>query len=192
MYHFYRNGAISAAADTRKQKTRAALRGAMLDILAEKPFDQIQILDLTGRAKVGYATFFRHYASTRDVLHEVAGEEIRELFEMTIPVFRRSESVLTLQALCRYVLDRQSLWRTLLTGGAAHSVRAEFVRQAREWSQRMDDGTTAVPVDLGTVCTAGSTLDALAWWLGRGDSYSAEDMAGFIDKLIITPFVGEK
>ena len=81
---------------------------------------------------------------------------------------------------------------TLLTGGAAHSVRAEFVRQAREWAARMDEGPAPIPTDLGTVCSAGSTIDALAWWLGSGDAYSAEDMAGFIDRLIISPFVGAR
>lgn len=162
----------------------------MLSLLAEKPFDEIQILDLTARAQVGYATFFRHYAGPREVLDEVAGEEIRGLFEMTIPVFRRSESAVSLATLCRYVQDRQVLWRTLLTGGAAHSVRAEFVRQAREWARRSDQAQTPVPTDLGTICSAGSTIDALAWWLDEGEAHSAEEMAGFIDRLIIGPFVG--
>lgn len=123
------------------------------------------------------------------MLDEVAGEEIRELFEMTIPVFNRSETAAGITTLCRYVLERRALWRTLLAGGAAHSVRAEFVRQARDWAARMDEGKTQVPTDLGTVCCAGSTIDALAWWLDHGEAYSAEEMAGFIDRMIISPFV---
>lgn len=183
--------ANSASAETRKQNTRAALRAAMLELLAEKPFEQIQILDLTGRAKVGYATFFRHYAGTEDVLNEIAGDQIRELLEMTIPVLRQYDSSVSIRALCQYVFERRALWRTLLTGGAAHSVRNEFVRQAREWSRKFADTKKTVPVDLGTVCAAGSTIDALAWWLDRGDAYSVDEMAGFINQLIITPFIGE-
>lgn len=183
--------AIPAFADARKQRTREALRGALLDILAEKPFDAIQILDLTARAGVGYATFFRHYAGTAAVLDEVAGDQIRELLEMTIPVLRQFDSAASVKALCEYIHERRGLWRTLLTGGAAHRVRAEFVRQAREWSRRVDDGRpTSVPVELGTVCAAGSTLDALAWWLEEGQAYRPEDMAAYIDRLIIAPFVG--
>lgn len=180
----------SASAETRKQNTRAALRAALLELLGEKPFEQIQILDLTGRAKVGYATFFRHYGGTDDVLNEIAGDQIRELLEMTIPVLQRYDSSVSLRALCQYVLERRSLWRILLTGGAAHSVRAEFVRQAREWSRRAGGGKTSVPVDLGTVCAAGSTIDALAWWLDEGASYSVDEMAEFINQLIIEPFIG--
>lgn len=184
--------AIPLSAETRKARTREAIRGALLALLAEKPFDQIQILDLTNRAKVGYATFFRHYAGPVDVLDEVASEEIRELFELTIPTFQRSESAAGLQRVCVHVFERRTLWHTLLTGGAADRVRGEFVRQAREWGQHGGDGKpTSVPVALGTVCVAAMTIDALAWWLNEGRNYSPEEMGQFIDRLAIAPFVGE-
>jgi AcrR family transcriptional regulator len=178
--------------DARKARSRSAMRQAMLELLGEKQFDEIQITDLTARAGVGYATFFRHYETTRDVLGEVAGEEISALLEMSIPVLKQTDSATSTNALCRFVHDRRVLWHTLLTGGAAHSVRAEFVRQAREWSRRFGGGETSVPMDLGTVCSAGSTIDALAWWLDQGEAYSVDDMARFINQLIITPFIGGK
>jgi len=183
--------ANSTSAQTRKLKTRIALRAAMLELLAEKPFDQIQITDLTARANVGYATFFRHYSATEEVLNEIAGDQIRELLGMTIPVFHQYDTSVSMRALCQYVYERQALWRTLLTGGAAASVRGEFVRQAREWSRKYQDRETAVPVDLGTVCAAGSTIDALAWWLDRLDSYTVDEIAEYINELVINPFIGE-
>ena len=183
--------AVRPSSDTRKRRTRQALGAAMLELLAEKPFEDIQILELTARAQVGYATFFRHYTQPVDVLDEVAGDLIRELLALSIPAFERTDSAAGLRALCRYVLDQRAVWQPLLTGGAAYRVRAEFVRQAREWSRQGDGGPTSVPVDLGTVCAAGSAIDALAWWLERGDAYSAEEMADFIDRLIIAPFVGQ-
>ncbi len=161
----------------------------MLEILAEKPFDQIQILDLTRRAKVGYATFFRHYSGTPDVLDEIAGDQISELLQMTIPTFQRVDSTASVLALCNYIYERRTLWRVLLTGGAAHSVRSEFVRQAREWSRKVQGRQMSVPLDLGTVCAAGSAIDALAWWLDQGSSYTASEMATFINRIAIAPFV---
>ncbi len=182
----------SLSAQTRKLRTRASLQAAMLALLEEKPFEQIQITDLTARAKVGYATFFRHYAATVDLLNEIAGDQIRELLGMTIPVLREFDTSVSMRALCQYVYERRTLWRTLLTGGASHTVRAEFVRQAREWSRKFGDNPTTVPVDLGTVCAAGSTIDALAWWLDRTDDYSVEEIAEFINELVINPFIGDR
>jgi AcrR family transcriptional regulator len=182
----------SIGAETRKQNTRAALRAAMLTLLIEKPFDQIQILDVTRLANVGYATFFRHYGGTEDVLHEIAGDQIRQLLAMTIPVLEQYDSSVSMRALCQYVFEQRSLWCPLLTGGAAHTVRSEFVRQAREWSRKATGAKPSVPVDLGTVCAAGSTIDALAWWLDQNDAYSIDEMAQFVDRLIIKPFIGDR
>jgi len=179
----------SKTGETRKQRTRAALRAALLHLLADKEFDQILISDITRQAKVGYATFFRHYSAKEDVLSEIAAEEIAGLLGMSIPVMQASDSANSCIALCRYVDDRRSLWRTLLAGGAAASVRKEFVRQALEWLEDNSPPRNTVPIELGTVCSAGSTIDALAWWLDRGDKYSVEEIADFINRLIIAPFV---
>ena len=109
---------------------------------------------------------------------------------MTIPVMLESDSATSMRALCQYVHDNRSLWRVLLTGGAASTVRAEFVRQAREWARRSERRDTPVPVDLGTVCSAGSTIDALGWWLEREGEYTVDAIAGYINRLVIAPFVG--
>lgn len=37
----------------------------------------------------------------------------------------------------------------------------------------------------------GPTIDALAWRLDQGQAYSAEEIDGFIDRLIINPFLGD-
>lgn len=185
--------ADSASAETRRGKSRAALRAAMLALLAEKPFDQIRITDLTARAGIGYATFFRHHSGTEDVLNEIAGDQIRELLDLTIPVLHQFDSRASILALCRYVHDRRQLWRTLLTGGAAHAVRGEFVRQARDWASRVrPERQPPVPIDLGTICSAGSTIDALAWWLEQGEqACPVEEIAGYIVRLTIAPFIGK-
>ena len=177
-------------AATRKLKSRMAMQQALLGLLRERPFELIQITDITSRARVGYATFFRHYASREELLSEIAAEQISALLTMSIPVMLRASSAESCLALCRYVHERRDLWRTLLAGGAAASVRQEFVRQARAWSvSQGKSAATSVPLDLGTVCAAGSTIDALAWWLEQGSAYPVETIAGYIDKMIISPFV---
>src|SRR6202000_748732 len=108
--------AVEAAPDTRMARSRQALRTALFDLLAEKPFDQIAITEITIKAKVGYATFFRHYESKEELLNELAASEIERLFELSIPMFLKRDSAESCRALCAYVLERRDLWRALLTG----------------------------------------------------------------------------
>jgi len=125
------------------------------------------------------------------VLEEVAGQKIRELLAATMPVLAEFDSKTNMRILCQYVLDHRELWRTLLTGGAAHSVRAEFVRQACERTANSPHRINPrVPVELGTVCASGALLDALGWWLADDHGYAVEDMAQYIGALIIEPLLG--
>lgn len=181
----------SGSAETRKRATRLALCAALLELLLERPFEAIQILDLTGRAGIGYATFFRHFRSTHDVLDDLAGGEIRDLLQRAMPILREEDGLASIRALCLYVEERKSLWRPLLTGGAAHTVRSVFARQARALSNAALHRETPVPIDLGTICAAGSTIDALAWWLD-GAPHSAEEMAQYIYALVLEPFIGRR
>jgi AcrR family transcriptional regulator len=181
--------AAEGALPERMMRSRQALRAALFDLLGEKPFDQIAITEITIRAKVGYATFFRHYESKDELLNELAASEIARLFEMTIPMFLEANSAESCRVLCAYVLEHRALWRALLTGGAAAILRAEFVRQAQDWTRKSAQMELKIPADLAAVCCAGSTIDALAWWLGQKKPLPVEEIAGIINRCIIAPFI---
>ena len=64
-----------APTDARQVRSRNALTGALLALIEEKPFDQLTIREITGRAGTGYATFFRHYPTKEALLADVASGE---------------------------------------------------------------------------------------------------------------------
>ena len=56
----------------RSQKSREALRAALLSELGEKTFQDITVKELTANARIGYATFFRHYEGLDELLVDLA------------------------------------------------------------------------------------------------------------------------
>lgn len=182
----------TAPTDARQLRSRKALNAAMLELLEEKPFDQITIRDISARAGTGYATFFRHYPSKEALLGDVAAEEIAGLLAMTVPILNSANSVESTRAMCRQVSEHRALWTALLTGGAAAIVRAEFIRQARELPKSYDKPHSWLPVDLGVVHGTGSTIDVLAWWLGQEQDYSSDEIAAILDRLVIAPLVSAR
>ena len=54
------------ARTTENLKDRMA--DALLELLAEKPYSEISVSEITDRADVGRATYYRHFASKKDVL----------------------------------------------------------------------------------------------------------------------------
>ena len=47
--------------DPRIERTREALRGALMALIEEKGFDAISVQDITERARLNRATFYLHY-----------------------------------------------------------------------------------------------------------------------------------
>ena len=181
-----------APTDARQVRSRAALTGAMLALLEEKPFDQVTIREISARAGTGYATFFRHYPTKEALLADIAAEEIDDLLAMTTPVLYDVNSLESTKALCRNVAAQRKLWAALLTGGAASTVREEFIRQARELAKDAARPEGWLPADLGVVYGTGGTIDLLAWWLSQNEQdYEPEEIASILNRLIISPLVGK-
>jgi len=178
--------------DARQVRSRRALHRALLDLLEEKPFDQITIREISARAGTGYATFFRHYPTKEALLSDVASEEIAGLLAMTVPILNDADSLESTRALCAHVGEHRKLWSALLAGGAAGIVRDEFIRQARELARSTVAVQDWLPEDLGVVYGTGGTIDLLAWWLANGEALGSEEIAAILNRLIIQPLVGRR
>ena len=65
--------------DRRIRRTRRALTDALISLTSEHPYRSIQVRDITDRADVGYATFYRHYESKDDLMLAIFAEISVEL-----------------------------------------------------------------------------------------------------------------
>lgn len=180
---------MSKSIDARMQRSRQALRDALLALLEDRPFDEITVRAITGHARVGYATFFRHFSGKDALLNDVAGEQIAALCEMTTPLLLAADSRATCRAICATVDARRALWSAMLTGSAAGTVREQFVRNGRLLGQLSGSGPDWLPTDLSIVWTTSGCVDVLHWWLTEGTRYSVEQMAEIMDRLVIGPSV---
>lgn len=65
--------------DLRIIKTKAAIRKAFLDLLKEKPFNQITINDITKAAMINRSTFYLHYQDKYDLMEKLENEMVSSL-----------------------------------------------------------------------------------------------------------------
>lgn len=175
---------MSRPYDARAIRSREALRAALLALIAERPFDQITIREITAEAGVSYPVFFRRYATKDQLLEDVATEEVRRLLALSMPIFdadKKSESV---WELCRHIDDHRLLWTRLLTGGAAPMMREEFKRIAKEIGASMQENPW-LPLELGAAFAASGLFEILAWWLSQPADYPMEKIVKIIDLLLV-------
>ena len=180
---------FSTASDARVVRTRESLRRALLELLQSRPFEQITIREIAATAGIGYTTFFRHHPTKESLLDDIAAEEIRMLIEYLLSTFDTTNVKAASLALCNYVAEERTLWSTLLTGGAAGTLREEFIRVSRKVAEESDHAAGWLPAEVGIILVASGTIELLAWWLGQESPLAVEKVAIIYERAILSPIV---
>jgi AcrR family transcriptional regulator len=71
-----------ANVDRRVLKSQEAIKNAVLELMAEKNFDDITIRDISDRANVNRGTIYLHYMDKYDLLDKIIEEHINNLREL--------------------------------------------------------------------------------------------------------------
>src|SRR4030095_9830320 len=161
-----------------------------LPVWDREGFGALRCRAVPARARVGYATFFRHYPDKRALLHDVAADAIGELLARAMPIAAADDSRGACLVLCRYVHGHRRLWRALLNGGAAATVRDEFLRQARAMVPAQPPPPAWLPADLAVTVASLGTLEVFAWWLADQHPRPIEQVAEDLEQLVIAAAVG--
>lgn len=180
---------ISINTRDKQSRTQRALCDALLSLLEGQPFEQLTVKEITARADVGYATFFRRYPDKEALLHDLAAGEIKKLLTMTLPIFYSVDSQASNRALCGYVWEHRKLWTALLTGGAAAAMKEEYLRQALAVAEAHPHPEPWLPGDLSVTFPVIATVELLAWWLKQRDPPTVKQMAEIINRLALTPIL---
>ena len=181
-------GAAGATADLRVRRTRRLLAQALVELTRERPFETITARDLTERAEVGYATFFRHYSSTNDLLRSVVDDLLADLYDL-LPPLAGSDPQQAGTLVFRHAREHADLYHLLLRAdrslnliAAALEVGMKSVRDTYE--ARPD---SRVPLEVAANHVIRSCTNLIEWWLEHGMPYEPEHMGEIYRDLIFQP-----
>ncbi|MFN2159112.1 MAG: TetR/AcrR family transcriptional regulator [Anaerolineales bacterium] len=173
--------------DRRVVRTRRLLKQALLELIGEKEFDQITIRDITDRADIGYATYFRHYEGKDDLMLGIFEEIVQGLesqpetrlynyFEEE--GYRLFEHVRENHLLYKGILESRLFTRKLKTQ------LNEMVRNHLD-DHRGQVSEKIVPFEIAANHMVSSLLGLVEWWISNEMPYSVERMAVVYERLII-------
>lgn len=91
--------------DLRVIRTRKLLSKALFDLLEDKPFDKISVMDVCSRAMVHRATFYNHYESKEHLLEYALDELREELFASSIEKVKYSSEKEMYMSIIGKVID---------------------------------------------------------------------------------------
>ena len=176
--------------DKRVRRTRAALAEALIALTIEQGYEGITIQEITGRAGVGYRTYFRHYADKEALLHEVLQSTVSELRPLIeAPAGGASTSYQPVppengRVIFEHIAANSDLYRVLLSSGSAalEPIMAYAWQEALDSLGKMPDPPMPPPI---LAQHAVATIFALVrWWLDNEMPYPPEEMAVYLAQLL--------
>ena len=170
--------------DLRVRRTQKLILDALIDLTTEKGFAAVTVRDITQRAGINRATFYRHYQDKFDLLDRYS-QAVYELLDAPAPASARGGAEKLAPGLVRmfdHLRANARFYRVML---GKNGDRA-FVEQVRQFiEKRMRRSLPAAllkdPDSAGLYlsCISSSALGALLWWLEHDLPYSSAEMADF-------------
>lgn len=157
----------AAPADRRIQRTRDALRVALMQLMAERGWDAIDVQTLCERANIGRSTFYQHF-SNKEALLQANFAGLRDALLARTPRSAGTASPLAfVPHLLAHLYENRELFRALIGRRSGHFVQDRFRELLIELVA--DGGTTKPRGDWRAAARShylgGALFELLAWWL---------------------------
>lgn len=171
--------------DLRVQRTHKLVLDALIDLTAQKGFPAVTVREITTRAGINRATFYRHYQDKFDLLNQYTKTVFALLDAPDNATRNPDESTVAqvpsgLVAIFAHIRDNAPFYRVMLgtdgDPGFAEQIR-RYVQQRLLRSPPAGLKHDATALDLYLSASSGATMGAVLWWLEHDMPYTAEEMA---------------
>ncbi|MFN8375701.1 MAG: TetR/AcrR family transcriptional regulator [Anaerolineae bacterium] len=135
--------------DPRARRTRKLLQQAMNALMSQKSFTDITIQDITARAEVNRATFYKHFVDKYDLVNAIIRDNFQQSLDAKLPrepLFTRDNLYLLIQTVYEYLASFPGQCSTVHLhrdqGLMVQQVQVQTYTTLLEWLRR-----SPVPVD---------------------------------------------
>ncbi len=175
--------------DPRIERTREALRGALMALIEEKGFDAISVQDIAERAGVNRATFYLHYRDKQDLLIRTSEAVFDRLVAEAGPIDRENlafqKPPQQVVILFQHLAKHQDFYRVMLGRSGVPAFVARMREYLATFTQQRITGLhslypAAAPIlddRFISEYVAGALLSIIIWWLDNDLPHSPEYVA---------------
>ena len=181
------------------RRMRSLLREALIELVELRGFEALTVSEITERAMVSRATFYRHYQDKHDLVEQIFNEAMSPVLN-TVGEWESDHPPTVLVAFFEHIAQYERLYRALLgTHGslwfvtkmraalvqlvAAHEHRRVAERQPGADWPAVTFSDTFVPALVSAML-----VEAIRWWLERGRPYEPREMASRCARLVSACF----
>ncbi|MBQ8993908.1 MAG: TetR/AcrR family transcriptional regulator [Turicibacter sp.] len=178
--------------DRRVRRTKQLIKQSLIELMHEKPFNEIKIKDITERADLNRGTFYLHYIDIYDLLNSIENE-ILETLEKLLLAYHSN----TLQISCfdllkevfSYIETNRDLFEALLNSQVEEAfltkLQALIKTLGLELMQTTYKDTSLPHYSYFLSFVLNGVLGVTEQWFKNGMDLSSKEMATMINHFIM-------
>ncbi len=180
--------------DLRIRRTHKLLCEAMLELLEERCYDDISVVDICDKAMVHRATFYKHFTDKNDFMEYVTREKLREFYDTNAKAHVSTDRNNAYYEIINNVLTFVELNRNMLKLSIHSSSNGAFINSLHkiiyeEFIELIEilvkNGESFyVPNELVAQFLTGGFSAILRSWIADDQSYTKQEMSLYIEKLL--------
>jgi len=182
---------VAHKVDQRIRRTQQRLGNAMVQLIREKPIDEITVQEVLDRASVGRSTFYLHFSDKEDLLLTQL-ESFLELMSTYLTKHKeKSKRVVAVTEMFAHVGGPgNAIYQSLLASGRLHA----FFDLAQGYFERGIRGrivevglfprSSKSELDVIAAALAGTLLAMFKRWLERGAKETPEEMDALFHRMV--------
>jgi len=177
--------------DLRVLKTRNALYGALLELMKERPFEEVKVSDICEKALVNRSTFYSHYNDKYDLFLDFIANmkmELQTALESNENIINTKEYYIKmLELLLDHIEDKRDVFYLILLNNR-NSIISDIIIDAvnRDIKSRIHEekSNNGVPGEVGSVFYLGAVVGVILLWIKNAQKYTKQDIIEYLSVLI--------
>ncbi len=176
----------------RKAATHHCLLDAARDMIAEKGYNNVEILDITDHANVSKATFYKHFPNKEECVREL----MERGFEALLAQIWGEDPALSItpewiqssfEQIFGWAEENRELLLVMVGGGAStqlnafgRSYMAQIIERSIVTEFAQKPHPPRFPANVTAQIITGIMIQLLGWWLETVTGYSAVEMGHMV------------
>jgi AcrR family transcriptional regulator len=174
------------ANNLRVRRTQKLLREALIDLIEERGFDALTVGEITERAMVSRAAFYRNYQDKYALVEQIFTEAMQAMFDaVSEPITEHPPQIWVKFFL--HIAEYERLYRALLGRQGSPwfvlKMRANLVDLLKLYERlplhqaTMDGPNTLAADDFTLNLLVTMLVEAITWWLEHGRPFTPQEIA---------------
>ncbi|WP_340026549.1 TetR/AcrR family transcriptional regulator [Paenibacillus sp. FSL K6-1096] len=179
------------------RRTRLALKLAFVELILEKEYEAVTILDVANRADYNRGTFYKHYNSKEDLLRDIHDDFLLSIADALVRPYQGLKQIDTariapsIQDLFLHIEQHKSEFLALakVSREKLHSDLIATLHHSMSESMHIELKPAPLPIEYEILLSyqISATVGVIMYWADTNFKYSTSYMADQLLGLINTP-----